>query len=75
MPVGEQVAILYCGTHGLLRDLPLENVADFQNNFLEILKTNYKESVIDVLAAGQLTDEVCQTIEKVAAEVASQFKN
>ena len=75
MPVGEQVAILYCGTHGLLRDLPLENVVDFQNNFLEILKTNYKESVIDVLAAGQLTDEVCQTIEKVAAEVASQFKN
>ena len=74
MSVGEQVAILYCGTHGLLRDLPLEKVSDFQSNFLEILKTNYKESVIDVLAAGQLTEEVCQTIEKVASDVASQFK-
>jgi F-type H+-transporting ATPase subunit alpha len=74
MRVREHLAILYCGTHGLLRDLPLEKVSDFQSNFLEILKTNYKESVIDMLAAGQLTEEVCQTIEKVASDVASQFK-
>ena len=36
MPVGEQVAILYCGTKGLLRDLPIESVEDFQTTFLNL---------------------------------------
>lgn len=74
MPVGEQIAILYCGTHGLLADVPLDKVAEFQENFLQMMRTNYKESVIDVLASGQLTDEVCKTIEKVAADLSAQFK-
>lgn len=74
MPVGEQIAILYCGTHGLLADVPLDKVAEFQENFLQIMRTKYKESVIDVLASGQLTDEVCKTIETVAADLSAQFK-
>ena len=75
MPVGEQIAILYCGTHGLLRDVPLDKISDFQETFLQMMRTNYKETVIDVLASGKLTDTVCKTIEKVAAEVSRQFKN
>ena len=30
MPVGEQIAILYCGVHGLLKDVPLDKVHDFE---------------------------------------------
>lgn len=74
MPVGEQIAILYCGTHGLLTDVPLDKVSEFQENFLQIMRTKYKESVIDVLASGQLTDEVCKTIETIAADLSAQFK-
>ena len=75
MPVGEQVAILYCGTHGLLRDVPLSKIADFQDSFLQTLRTNYNQEVLVPLANGQLTDDVCKLIEQVATGISGQYKN
>ena len=74
MPVGEQIAILYCGTHGLMREVPLGKVRSFQDTFLSTLRVNHKEDVIDVLASGQINDAVTAIIEKVAAETAVQYK-
>ena len=74
MPVGEQVAVLYCGVKGLLRNIALEKVADFQEDFLQILRSNYKDEVLDTITAGQLSDEVTTTIEKVAGEVLERYK-
>lgn len=74
MPVGEQVAILYCGTHGLMRDIPISKVRAFQDSFLTSLRANHQADVIDVLASGKISDEITATIEKLAAEVAGQFK-
>ena len=74
MPVGEQIAILYCGTHGLMREVPLDKVRSFQDTFLSTLRVNHKEDVIDVLASGQINDAVTSIIEKVAAETAVQYK-
>ena len=67
MPVEEQVAILYCGTKGLLANVPIEKVPEFQDNFLRILRASYKDSVLAPLKAGKLTDEVEAAIRKVAA--------
>lgn len=74
MPVGEQVAILYCGTHGLLADVPLDKVSEFQTGFLQILRSTHKEDVLDELSRGVLSDSICQTIEQVAASVTGQYK-
>ena len=74
MPVGEQVAILYCGTHGLLADVPLDKVCEFQTGFLQILRSTHKEDVLDELSRGVLSDSICQTIEQVAASVSGQYK-
>lgn len=74
MPVGEQVAILYCGTHGLLADVPLDKVSEFQTGFLQILRSTHKEDVLDELSRGVLSDSICQTIEQVAASVSGQYK-
>lgn len=74
MPVGEQIAILYCGVNGLLHDVPLEKVQDFQNTFLELLRQRHQSDVLDVLGSGKLTDEVTDTLRKVAADVAGQYK-
>ena len=73
MPVEKQIAILYCGTHGLLHDIPLEKVSDFERSFLDYLEANQKEEVLDVLKKGVINDEVCQKIEKAAALIAKQF--
>lgn len=74
MPAGEQIAVLYCGINNLLRDIPLDKVAQFESLFLDVMRTQYKENVIDVLAAGIIDDNVKQNIEKVAAGIVSALK-
>lgn len=74
LPVGEQIAILYCGTHGLLRDVPLDKVIDFEHNFLENLRVNHKKDVLDVLQKGVLDDQVTALIEQVAQAVSAPYK-
>lgn len=74
MPVGEQIAILYCGTHSLLHDIPLNKVRDFQKSFLEVLRANHQKDVLDVLSSGVINDDVTGIIEKVATDMAQQFK-
>lgn len=75
MPVSEQVAILYCGINGLMADVPLDKVADFQRDFLQIMRTSHKDDVLEQLLKGNLSEEVTSIIEKEANNVAAQFKN
>ena len=73
MPVGEQIAILYCGVHGLMHDVEVGQVRACQDQFLEQMRTKHQD-IIDNLAAGKLLDEDVKTIEEVMANVTGQFK-
>ena len=73
MPVGEQVAILYCGTHGLMAPVPVEKVRECQDSFLEIMRNSHKD-VIDLLGSGKIDDNATAVIEKAMADVAGQYK-
>ena len=73
MPVGEQIAILYCGVHGLLHDVPVEQVRDCQDQFLDAMHSSHSD-VISSLADGQLTDEDIKAIEETMASIAGQYK-
>ncbi len=73
MPVAEQVAILYCGTRGLLKEVPLDKVREFQDNFLQIMRASHADDVLAELQKGKLSDDVCRLIETTAAEVASRY--
>ena len=73
MPVAEQVAILYCGTRGLLKEVPLDKVREFQDNFLQIMRASHADDVLAELHKGNLSDDVCRLIETTAAEVASRY--
>jgi F-type H+-transporting ATPase subunit alpha len=72
-PVEEQVAVIYCGTKGLLEKVPEESLADFQKQYLRTLRTSHQADVLDVIKSGQLTDEVTAILNKVAADTAAQF--
>jgi F-type H+-transporting ATPase subunit alpha len=74
MPVGEQIAILYCGVHSLLREVPLDKVTDFQDAFLRDLRAKHQQDVIDVLAQGVINDDVIRLIEQTAADTAEVYK-
>ena len=69
MPVGEQVAVLYCGTNALMRDIPVARVREFQELFLDRLRAAHKDDVIAPLADGKMTDEIGEIIRTEAAAV------
>ena len=73
MPVGEQVAILYCGVHGLMRDVPIDKVRECQMQFLDKLRSSAPE-VIETLAAGKIDDETTAKIEATMADIAGTYK-
>ncbi len=73
MPVGEQVAILYCGVHGLMREVPIDRVRQCQEQFLDKLRTTAPE-VIETLGSGKIDDETTGKIEAVMADIAATFK-
>ena len=73
MPVGEQIAILYCGVHGLLHDVPVDKVREAQNQFLDSMRSSHKD-VLDTLASGKITDDATKTIEEVIANISGQYK-
>ncbi len=74
MAVGEQVAILYCGVHGLMRDITVDKVPQFQQTFLQRLRAEHQADVLDVLSSGKITDEAVKIIEHVAADTAATYK-
>ena len=74
MPVGEQVAILYCGTKGLLKDLTLEQVDDFQVAFLQKMRGFHAEDVLTPLSQGKTAPEIFTTIEKEAASIVNGIR-
>lgn len=73
-PVEKQIAILYCGTNGLLNNVPVDKVHEFESDFLQILEMQYKDSVLDVLKKGIINDSVTAIIRKVAEEISGKYK-
>ena len=69
MAVEKQVAVLYCGTHGLLSKVPLNKVNEFEQEFLSTLELTHQEDVLDVIKKGVIDDSVTSALEKVAEEV------
>ena len=74
MPVGDQVAILYCGTHGLMRDVPVEKVRDFQSAFLDRMHASHEADVLKPLASGQIDESIGKMIESEAEATAMAFR-
>lgn len=71
--VEKQIAIIYCGTRGLLKDVPVNRVKEFEIDFIEALEMKHR-NVLDSLRDGNLSNEITDTLDRVAAETALKFK-
>jgi F-type H+-transporting ATPase subunit alpha len=71
--VEDQIAIIYCGSKNLLKEVPVEQVKTFERDFIEVLNAKHK-GVLDTLKSGKLTDEATETLEKVCGELAARYK-
>ena len=74
MRVGDQIAILYCGTRGLMKDVPLDKVQEFQSSFLDRMHASHESDVLAPLEAGQIDKNIESIIEKEAAATSMQFR-
>ena len=74
MPVEQEIAILYCGTHGLLKDIPVEQVAHFEQRFLQQLQEQHEQDVLQPLREGIWNEAVCHLLEQTAAAVSAYMK-
>jgi F-type H+-transporting ATPase subunit alpha len=73
-PVEKQIAIIYCGTKGLLNDIEIDQVQQFQTEFLEFLELKHK-GILKQLAEGKINDEVTKVLETVAKDIVDKLRN
>ena len=74
LPVEEQVAIIYCGSTGILSNVPVSKIQDFETEFLSFLRNNHRAE-LDVLKAGKLTAEVTTVLKSVVEDLSSKYKS
>ena len=74
MSTGEQVAILYCGTHALLRDIAIADVRAFQDAFLDRLRAAHTADVLEPLGKGALNEDIEKILKETAASVILSMK-
>jgi F-type H+/Na+-transporting ATPase subunit alpha len=73
VPVDKQIAIIYCGTKGLLKDVPVKKVREFEQDLMDYLETKYKD-VLATLKKGVIDDNITKTLDQAALELASKYK-
>jgi F-type H+-transporting ATPase subunit alpha len=73
LTVEKQVAIIYCGTKGLLRDVPVNKVKEFETEYLGLLDAQHRPT-LDAIRAGAIDEKVTSVLEKVASELTPKYK-
>jgi F-type H+-transporting ATPase subunit alpha len=73
MSVEKQIAIIFCGTRNLLRNVPLKNIQDFENQYLNHMELAHA-NVLKNLREGKYLDEDVKVMEQTAKEIAAKFE-
>ena len=72
VPIEKQIAIIYCGTMGLLKDVPINKVKSFEIDFIEFLELKHRDT-LDSLREGKLNDDITKVLEKVASDLVIKY--
>jgi len=72
MTVEQQCAIIFAGTNGMIMNVPINKVKEFEVEYLSVLEASHKET-LNSLKVGKLTDEIVETLTKVIKEVSANY--
>lgn len=72
MTVEKQTAIIYAGTKGLLKKVPVSRVKEFEKEYLNYLDAKHK-NVLNDLKAGKFNDEITDILTRVANELSDKY--
>lgn len=70
--VEKQVAIIYAGTKNLMRNVPVNKIKEFENEFTSQLEMRHPETLA-ALKAGKFDDNITGVLEQVAKELAGKY--
>ena len=73
MPVEYQIAILFCGTTGLLKNVPLSKVHAFEKSLLNMLEQKHRTDILDKLKEGVIDDDCKLKLKEIAKDIASSY--
>jgi F-type H+/Na+-transporting ATPase subunit alpha len=73
MTVEKQISIIYCGTKGLLKDIPASRIKEFELEYLQYLEVKQPE-ILQKLKEGVLNDEITSVLEKCSYEILEKYK-
>jgi len=74
MAVEDEVAVIFAGTKGLLENVPLDKVSEFESLYLQLLHAKYADDVLTPLRNGQLTDDVMEKLTAAANDISGRYK-
>lgn len=72
--IENQIAILFCGTKGLLKDVPLDSVQEFEVEYLEYLGMKHK-NIMDELRQGKITSDAEKILREVVIELTAKYRD
>ncbi len=71
--VEKQVAIIYLATNNLLRDVPVQNVREFEELFGSTLEQRHPD-VLENFRKGKLEKDDLEKVKALASEMSAQYK-
>lgn len=70
--VERQVAIVYASTNGLIDNVPLDKVKEFEKQYLTLLASEHK-AMLEEVRKGGFNDQIAETLKKVAVDLVKSF--
>ena len=72
LPVEEQVAIIYCGSTGILNNIPVNKIKEFETEFLNYMRNKHQDS-LNTLRTGKLNSDITNIIRKLVDELSAKY--
>lgn len=74
IPVENQVALIYAGTNNLLRNVPIDKIKEFEEEYINFLNTKHRD-ILDQLKSGKYTDQQTSVLKGVAQELTAKYSS
>jgi F-type H+/Na+-transporting ATPase subunit alpha len=73
LPVEKQVALLWAVTKGYTDSIPVENVTEFGNKYLDFLTDFYSDLLAKIIVEQKLTEEIEETLKDVTKDFLAEY--
>jgi F-type H+-transporting ATPase subunit alpha len=74
LPVEKQVVSVYAGTNGYLDEIPVDHVARYEKELLEMMELKHRELLAAIADKKDLTDDITAKLKSILQQFTDSFK-